>query len=417
MPPGNASSGDTELCKRRSPGTGTAVLALGAIAVAGLAGTASAETGGATYVPRPQVKKVRCIRRCASGGRARAGASTLKIVGANLRSARKVVFHGGRGRGDDVAARVRPGSNRRLHVRVPVDAVSGPLSVRVSRRVRSRRSRAVRILPAPPPVPNATLSPTRGPRQRGAPRIETGTSRTRYFYGARGGVRFTYRLRDDAPARVTIELVRARDGATVKRWSPGPVPSGRVRSVVWRGTLRGRVARSGRYSFRLAAIGRGGAVARSSAVGDVRRDAFNQYGHLFPIRGRHDYGGGGAEFGSGRGGRSHQGHDVFARCGTKLVAARGGRVQYSGYHRAAGYYLVIDGSRTGVDYAYMHLQRPSPFAAGDRVYTGQRIGSVGETGNARGCHLHFELWGAPGWYQGGRPFDPEPSLRRWDRYS
>ena len=44
----------------------------------------------------------------------------------------------------------------------------------------------------------------------------------------------------------------------------------------------------------------------------------------------------------------------------------------------------------------MHLAEPSPFQPGDRVYTGQRIGAVGDTGNARGCHLHFELWGAPG---------------------
>jgi murein DD-endopeptidase MepM/ murein hydrolase activator NlpD len=92
-------------------------------------------------------------------------------------------------------------------------------------------------------------------------------------------------------------------------------------------------------------------------------------------------------------------------------------VQYSGYHRLAGYYLVIDGDGTDVDYAYMHLAEPTPFREGDRVYTGQRIGSVGQTGNARGCHLHFEMWAAPGWYEGGRPFDPLPSLLAWDGWS
>ena len=62
----------------------------------------------------------------------------------------------------------------------------------------------------------------------------------------------------------------------------------------------------------------------------------------------------------------------------------------------------------------MHLTGPSPVRQGQRVYTGQVIGTVGESGNASGCHLHFELWTAPGWYDGGRPFDPYPSLRDWD---
>lgn len=139
--------------------------------------------------------------------------------------------------------------------------------------------------------------------------------------------------------------------------------------------------------------------------------------HVFPIRGPHDYGSGGASFGSGRAGHSHQGHDVFARCGTPLVAARGGTVQVSSYHALSGNYVVIDGDGTGADYAYMHLVERSPFRKGDRVMTGQRIGAVGDSGNARGCHLHFELWTAPGYYEGGRPVDPLRALKAWDRTS
>jgi murein DD-endopeptidase MepM/ murein hydrolase activator NlpD len=139
--------------------------------------------------------------------------------------------------------------------------------------------------------------------------------------------------------------------------------------------------------------------------------------HVFPVRGAHDFGGAGARFGTGRAGHSHQGHDVFAKCGTPLVAARGGKVQFEESHPAGGHYVVIDGDGTGVDYAYMHLVEPSPFDVGDTVKTGQRIGSVGDSGNAHGCHLHFEMWSAPGWYSGGRPFDPLRPLKAWDSWS
>jgi murein DD-endopeptidase MepM/ murein hydrolase activator NlpD len=363
------------------------------------------------YVAKPQVAKVSCVRRCASRRRPQAG-STIAVFGSALDGARKLIFLGSAGRADDVAVPIRPASARRVQARVPVAAVSGPLSVYVSRSMRSRPSRSVPILPAPPPEPNTQLSAVPGSGERGTPRIETGTSRTRVFYGARRAVTFSYRITDTAPAQVTVELISARDGAVVATWDQGVVQPGEVRSIVWSGR-----ALPGRYSFRLTAQGQGGSIARSAQEQSFERDAFDLYDHVFPIRGRHDYGGAGARFGAGRGGRSHQGQDVFARCGTRLVAARGGTVKYTGYHGAAGNYIVLDGADIDTDYAYMHLAEPSPFRAGDPVYTGQQIGSVGQTGNARGCHLHFEMWGAPGWYDGGRPFDPLPFLQAWDGWS
>jgi murein DD-endopeptidase MepM/ murein hydrolase activator NlpD len=109
---------------------------------------------------------------------------------------------------------------------------------------------------------------------------------------------------------------------------------------------------------------------------------------------------------------------VFADCGTPLEAARGGKVQFNGYHGAAGNYIVIDGKKTGRDYAYMHLKRKSEFGKGEKVKTGEQIGQVGETGNASGCHLHFEMWSPPGWYEGGNFLrSVTKQMKKWDRWS
>lgn len=133
--------------------------------------------------------------------------------------------------------------------------------------------------------------------------------------------------------------------------------------------------------------------------------------HVFPIRGKHDRGR--YETNDFGGGRGHQGQDMFADCGTPLVAALGGVVKRAGTEGAGGNYVVIHG-RDGRDYVYMHLAEPPPVKDGQRVESGQPIGRVGDSGNADGCHLHFELWTAPGWYVGGEPIDTAKLLAAWD---
>ncbi len=136
-------------------------------------------------------------------------------------------------------------------------------------------------------------------------------------------------------------------------------------------------------------------------------------GHVFPIQGKHDVGQ--TETNNFGGGRNHQGQDMFAACGTPLVAAQGGRVRMArANHPRAGNYLVITGESSGLDYVYMHMQAPPAVETGDVVVTGQRLGEVGDSGNANGCHVHFEIWSAPGWYTGGKPIDPLPLVRAWD---
>jgi murein DD-endopeptidase MepM/ murein hydrolase activator NlpD len=372
--------------------------------------------GGMVYVATPKIAKVTCLHKCASNHRARGG-SILKIAGSELAAVNQLTYLGSYGSRDDVTVRVRAGSATRVQARVPLGAVTGPVLLTTAAGGRSLPSKPVLILPPLPPEPNPQLSPVPGPSVSGAPRIETGTSRTKAFVGARPGVMFSFRLSGASPTALKVELVSAADGSVVKTWTPQQVAPDQVQSVSWSGRL-GRVpAKPGRYSFRLTAASADGSEARSSQTGDVQRDAFDLYDHIFPIRGAHDFGGAGARFGAGRAGHMHQGQDTFAKCGTRMVAARGGVVKFKQYHAAAGHYIVIDGDGTDLDYVYMHLDQPSPFNEGDRVYTGQTIGAVGDSGNAQGCHLHFELWGAPGWYDGGKPFDPFPSLQAWDSWS
>lgn len=227
----------------------------------------------------------------------------------------------------------------------------------------------------------------------------------RAYLGANRGATLDVEVAQPGP--VNVEVVRADDGQVVDVVTQEAGATGTHR-LSWDGILDTGPAPETIYFMRLAGESRARAAATES-------ERFSFHHHKFPVRGRHDYGESGARFGAGRHGHSHQGQDVFAACGTNLVAAQGGTVTFAGYHSAAGHYIVIRGAGSGEDYAYMHLQQASPFKTGDAVTTGRSIGRVGDSGNARGCHLHFELWSAPGWYEGGDPYDPYEKLRAWDR--
>ena len=401
-------------------GLGVMAFALGSGSSETAAAPPAASSGGA--IVRPTIARVVCVRACATGGRARPG-STLRVRGTGLEPVNGVVFKGRSGKGDDAAVRVRAVDDRSLRVRVPATAVAGPVVATSGRVAVSRPSRPLRILVPPPPKPEplatapGRLTPVPGPREPGAPAVETGVNRTKAFFGARGGVGFSYRVADNGPVNVTVELVRATDGVVVHSWPAADAVAGTVRTVTWNGIAGGALQPEGRYAFRLSARGSRGAIARSAQAGDAQRDAFDFYQHIFPVRLKHGFGEAGARFGTGRAGHSHQGQDVFSSCGARLVAARGGEVKFSQYNTAAGFYVVVSGAETGVDYVYMHLAEASPVRAGERVFTGQQIGRVGDSGNASGCHLHFEMWSRPGWYDGGKPFDPLPRLLAWDAFS
>lgn len=188
----------------------------------------------------------------------------------------------------------------------------------------------------------------------------------------------------------------------------GPVP------IAWNGmTAAGTWAADGVYRFKLAD---GGSAGPQITGGDVR--TFSLHGRAFPIVGNHSFGGAASRFGASRPGHVHQGQDVSAGCGQRLLAAEGGTVSVNAYQDGgAGNYLVVHGALSGTDYVYMHMKKLSWAPVGYFVHTGEGIGKVGNTGSSSGCHLHFERWSAPGWYTGGAPYDPLPELLAWDSYS
>jgi len=114
----------------------------------------------------------------------------------------------------------------------------------------------------------------------------------------------------------------------------------------------------------------------------------------------------GSGFGASRDGgrRKHEGVDIFAERGTPVLAAAAGYVQQAGHNRLGGNMVWI-GHEGGWSTYYAHLDRVQ-VREGQRVQAGERVGTVGNTGNARKTspHLHFEI------HQRDVARDPKPLL-------
>jgi murein DD-endopeptidase MepM/ murein hydrolase activator NlpD len=271
---------------------------------------------------------------------------------------------------------------------------------------------------SPPPPASGPGAPSTAPSAGALTLVTAETKPRKSFYFGYRYPKLSFTIGSSQPQNdLRVDVVNAA-GEIVRSFYRDDVAPGVPYGIRWDGTTaEGKAARNGRYSFRISPQTPAAPVARKASTSTTLSLAFTLYGYTFPILGAHDYGGAGGRFGAGRSGHTHQGQDVMAACGLPLVAARGGRVQYARYDGAAGNYIVIDGKGTPNDFAYMHLAEPSPLQEGETVRTGQPIGIVGDTGDATACHLHFEIWGAPGWYEGGSPFDPLAELEKWDRYS
>lgn len=95
-----------------------------------------------------------------------------------------------------------------------------------------------------------------------------------------------------------------------------------------------------------------------------------------------------SEFGS-RGGRNHDGIDIANDLGTPILAARDGKVSFTGWISGYGNTIIIE-HKQGYTTLYGHLQ--SILVETDSfVKAGQTIATMGSTGNSTGPHLHFEV--------------------------
>jgi murein DD-endopeptidase MepM/ murein hydrolase activator NlpD len=104
----------------------------------------------------------------------------------------------------------------------------------------------------------------------------------------------------------------------------------------------------------------------------------------------------------------HQGNDIFGARGLPVRAPEDGTVHFGEdpLGGKAAYVTTADGT-----YYYMaHLDGYAKnFGAGSRVKTGDVVGYLGDSGNAKGApHVHFEVHP-----KGGPAVNPKPILDRW----
>lgn len=376
---------------------GLGAMAMLPVAAAGAQTPSSAGGASPTEPPPPArattpatIGKAACTTNCPTLALARPG-STIRVDGQSLQAVKRVVFLGRKGNKDDVSAPVSAATPTTVDVVIPPRARSGRLRTINTDGKRSKAS---------------TSQVQIRPKAKG-PAVQARVKRKKAFAGP--GAPAQLDVLTQQPYNVTVAIIRVADGAPIAAFPLGVTAPGVVRNVQWDGAVAGVPQAPGKYEFRVYSNTEGTATAAAAPPPMSR--PFELVDHAFPIDGAHKYGTGAATFGGGRG---HQGFDVFANCGTPLRAARGGTVKFAGFHSRAGNYLVVSGAGTGLDYVYMHMRDKVTLKKGQSVSTGQPIGVVGQTGRASGCHLHFELWTAPGWQSGGSPIDPFPLLKAWD---
>jgi murein DD-endopeptidase MepM/ murein hydrolase activator NlpD len=129
----------------------------------------------------------------------------------------------------------------------------------------------------------------------------------------------------------------------------------------------------------------------------------------FPVAG-HDTSAIGSTFGAPReaGRRSHHGVDIFARRHTEVLATSDARVRRVDEWKLGGNVIWLEDPERNIRLYFAHLQTQD-VEEGVWVQAGDRIGTVGNSGNARTTppHLHFGVY-----VRGEGPIDPYPFLHQ-----
>jgi hypothetical protein len=107
------------------------------------------------------------------------------------------------------------------------------------------------------------------------------------------------------------------------------------------------------------------------------------------------------------GARTHEGLDIMGKLGTPIVSPTEAVVTRTGDGDSSGLY-VRTANPGGESFVYMHLDSIADIKSGDVLQPGDFIGTVGDTGNAKGgpAHLHCEV------RDGREATDPLPRIEK-----
>lgn len=197
--------------------------------------------------------------------------------------------------------------------------------------------------------------------------------------------------------RIYLDLFRLPEEAREADNGPVHVASGGEGDL----RLAFEPRRDGRYLLRLQSeLLRGG-----SATVEIKNVASLE----FPVSG-HDTGSIGSGFGAPREGgrRAHHGIDIFAPRRTEVLATSRAKVRRVDEWKLGGNIIWLEDRERNLRLYFAHLQTQD-VKEGDWVEPGDRIGTVGNSGNARTTppHLHFGIY-----MRGEGPIDPRPFLQQ-----